>query len=337
MSPHSKSADRTRRAGPARGIDRILCVLDPTTNEQPALARAAWIATSVRASLELLVCYYDGYLAGTRFDDAESLERLRDKALAGLRERAERYAAPLRADGLDVHATVTWDHPLHDGIVRHAARVDADLVFKDTHHHDALSRGVFSNTDWNLIRNCASPLWLVKPGARPGRPLFLAAIDPLHAHDKPAALDDKILHTAATLSEATSGALHAFHAYDPRFALTSVADNAYVPVPLLAEELTNDMRRRHETRFRELTDFHGVTAEHAHLVEGLTHEALPELARDLDATVVVIGAVSRSRVGRLFIGSTAERTLERLPCDLLVVKPDWYSMPLEAQPEMAAP
>jgi nucleotide-binding universal stress UspA family protein len=34
--------------------------------------------------------------------------------------------------------------------------------------------------------------------------------------------------------------------------------------------------------------------------------------------------VARNPLKRLFIGSTAERTLGRLPCDMLIVKPAWF-------------
>jgi universal stress protein E len=34
-----------------------------------------------------------------------------------------------------------------------------------------------------------------------------------------------------------------------------------------------------------------------------------------------MGAVSRSGLKRVFIGNTAERVLDELPCDVLVVKP----------------
>jgi len=34
-----------------------------------------------------------------------------------------------------------------------------------------------------------------------------------------------------------------------------------------------------------------------------------------------MGAISRSGLKRLLIGNTAERVLEHLPCDLLIVKP----------------
>lgn len=317
-------------------IANLLCVIDPVSETQPALGRAAWLARHVGAHLELLVCYYNEYLAGVRYHDADSLQRLRDNVMQDQRTRLEALAEPLRKEGLQVTTRVTWDFPLYDGVVRHAARINADIVFKDTHHHWAISRGVFSNTDWNLIRNCASPLWFVKPQPLAARPVFLAAIDPMHENDKPASLDDKILRTAAALSAATEGEMHAFHAYDPRFALTAVVDNAYVPVPLLSEEVEKDMRERHQARFRELTEFHGVPEDRAHLVAGVTSQELPVLATDLEAAVVVMGAVSRTRIKRLFIGSTAERTLEHLPCDLLVVKPDWYRAPAAALEEPAA-
>jgi universal stress protein E len=48
---------------------------------------------------------------------------------------------------------------------------------------------------------------------------------------------------------------------------------------------------------------------------------LEAVARRTGAGIVVMGAVSRSALKRLFIGSTAEHLLDRLPCDVLVVKP----------------
>ena len=89
------------------------------------------------------------------------------------------------------------------------------------------------------------------------------------------------------------------------------------------------MHEDHQKRFEEITSFHEIAADKAHLKSGLTHEELPALATDLDADVVVMGAVARNRWKRLFIGATAERTLEHLPCDLLIVKPDWFKTPVE--------
>ena len=54
-------------------------------------------------------------------------------------------------------------------------------------------------------------------------------------------------------------------------------------------------------------------------------EAIPEAAHTLRASVVVMGAVSRSGLKRVFIGNTAERVLNRLSCDVLVVKPAHFT------------
>jgi universal stress protein E len=127
-----------------------------------------------------------------------------------------------------------------------------------------------------------------------------------------------------------------FHAYDPRIAIASATANAYIPVSLPFDEIEKEVRAQHEERFNEVTEYHEIPPDRLHLVSGITHEELPELARKLAASVVVMGAVSRTRLKHLFIGATAERTLEHLPCDLLIIKPDWFHTPVDLQREHAA-
>jgi universal stress protein E len=102
------------------------------------------------------------------------------------------------------------------------------------------------------------------------------------------------------------------------------------------DEIEKQMREQHEKRFNEVIEFHGIGKDKSHLVAGLTHEELPEVSEKVGADVVVMGAVSRNRWKRLFIGATAERTLEHLPCDLLIVKPDWFETPAEISDDRAA-
>lgn len=317
-------------------LSRILTVIDPTVKDQPALRRAAWLARRADAELEMLVCYYNEYLSGDRLFDSPSLEKARREIMDGQSKHLEDLAEPFRKDGVVVRTSAVWDHPLHEGIIRHAVQTGADIVFKDTHHHSALTRALLTNTDWNLIRTCPMPLWLVKPHELSDEPEFIAAIDPMHQHDKPAALDDEIIKLGKYLAETTDGTVHAFHAYDPRIAVATATANAYIPVSLPFDEIEKQMHDDHEKRFEEITTYHDIPEEHAHLVAGLTHEELPSLAKDLDADVVIMGAVARNRWKRLFIGATAERTLEHLPCDLLIVKPDWFETPVKLEDHEAA-
>ena len=133
-------------------ISRIMCVIDPTTDDQPAMRRAAWLARKIGAELELFVSCYNEYLSGHRFSDSPYLGKARREIVAGHQKDLEQLAEPLRSSGLNVLTAATWDHPLYEGIVRHAVTVGADIVFKDTHHHSALTRALFTNTDWNLLR-----------------------------------------------------------------------------------------------------------------------------------------------------------------------------------------
>jgi len=319
-----------------RKFSKIMCVIDPNAEEQPGLQRGAWLAEHLGTELELLICYYNEYLSDGRLANYPSLENAHDDILDGLKRYLESLAGPLRESGLVVNTSSIWDHPLHEGIVRHAIECDADIVIKDTHHHSAVSRAFLTNTDWSLIRSCPAPLWLVKPREFADRPTFVAAIDPLHEHDKPAALDDEILVVSKLLAAATNAEIQAFHSYDPRIAVATATANAYIPVSLPFDEIEKQMHEQHEKRFNEIVAFHDIDAGRSHLMAGVTHEELPEFASKVAADVVVMGAVSRNRWKRLFIGATAERTLEHLPCDLLIIKPDWFRTPAEILDHKAA-
>jgi universal stress protein E len=233
---------------------RVLCVVDPTTSEQHAVHRAAWVSRKAGAKLELLICYYNEYVSGQRFFDSPSLEKVRKKVMDGHLRHLEELAEPLRDSGIEVDTKITWDRPLHEGIIRYAAAINADLVIKDTHFHSLISRALLGNTDWQLIRNCASPLWLAKPVPVSERPVFISAIDPMNEHDKPAALDDEIIVSAKILAELCGGEMHAFHAYDPSIALATASANAYLPVSLPYDEIDEQMREKHGQRFREITE-----------------------------------------------------------------------------------
>ncbi|MEL7186940.1 MAG: universal stress protein, partial [Pseudomonadota bacterium] len=231
-------------------ITKILAVIDPTSTEQPALGRAVWLAERVGADLEILVCYYNEYLSGERLFDSPSLQKARKEVIEAQQNHLEDVAEPIRKKGIKVTTTAVWDHPLYEGIVRRAIESNADIVFKDTHHHSAVARVLLTNTDWNLIRLCPVPLWLVKPNFLADRPQFVAAIDPMNEHDKPAALDDEILHICNALAAKTDGDVHAFHSYDPRIAVATATANAYVPVSLPLDEIEKQMHEDHQKRFR---------------------------------------------------------------------------------------
>jgi universal stress protein E len=111
------------------------------------------------------------------------------------------------------------------------------------------------------------------------------------------------------------------HAYIP---LSIAASAANVAAPLantLSPEALQYEDNEKRKELRTLTDKYGIPEPNVHLELGVATDVLPEKAEDLNADLVVMGAIARSGLERIFIGSTAEGVLEKLPCDVLMLKP----------------
>jgi len=93
-----------------------------------------------------------------------------------------------------------------------------------------------------------------------------------------------------------------------------------VPDAALINRITEDVEKEHRDAFEKFRARHKIPPERAHLERGAAHERLPAVTESEAAGMLVMGAVSRRGLDKVFIGSTAERVLERLPCDVLIVK-----------------
>jgi universal stress protein E len=296
---------------------QILVVVDPTTNEeQPVIERAAWLAERTGAALQLFACVYDanidaGRVATVSIPDAGAREQL----LLRRRHDLEEFAVPLRERGLSVTVEVAWDYPLADVVVKRAAAEQPWLVAKGAQHHTLLQRTLLTNTDWHLVRECPVPLLLVKRPAVAAKPVVLAAVDPLHVHDKPAALDDAIYKFAAALCDGSGGALHLVHAAAPPMGIELA--------PQLQALIASESRRA----IVKFVETHPVAADKVHVLDGLPHHCLELAVNQQNADFLVMGAVARRGFKKLLIGSTAARVLDRLPCDLVIIKPAELVLP----------
>jgi universal stress protein E len=214
--------------------------------------------------------------------------------------------------GVRITCTAAWDFPPHDAIVRRALTTHADLVIAAAYGHRPGARLLLANTDWELIRHCPMPLLLVKSRRRWHRPVVLAAVDPFHARG-PVSLDKNLLRVGSGLAQLLHGRLHVFHAYSPLI----VEPPGVSAAPLIMLEYEREI----VSTISELAASVGVPPARCHVSMGDVTAELRALARRTHASLVVMGAVSRSALARVFIGNTAERVLDSLGCDVLVVKP----------------
>lgn len=297
-------------------VQQLLVVIDPQQTHQPALERALWLARKTRAKLHLLLVEYNATLeAGHLFDTA-----MQSRGRAALLERGmqwlEELAAPLRAEGLELHLDVRWGRPLHKLVLEKVAELAPDLVLKSTVHDSLLRRLLLSNSCWQLIRHCPAPLWLVHHAEWQGHSLC-AALDPLHSADKPAALDHQLIRTASELSRQLGMQAHYLHSYSP-LPRTLVFD-----AELLAnyDGYVTNCAAQHRDAFSQLIGQYPIATPDTHLIEGFAEEVLPRFVREQHVDLLLMGAIARGHLDTALVGHTAERILENVDCDLLVLKP----------------
>jgi universal stress protein E len=299
---------------------RVFVSVPPTDRGAAVVARGAAIARATGAQLRLASCVYDPYIAGERFSDSPELSAAREELVAERHSTLEALAAPIREGGDAVSVEAFWAYPVYEGIVSHAAAWDADLVVAGTFAHSLVQRIGLGNTDWQLIRLCKTPLLLVRgEESFSGYQSIIAAVDPVHAHDKPAALDGRIVDAATGLAEVSGGIVQVVHAYFSGQYVPMLAPGAGMAATFYSKQSPEEMHRAALDRLMADRDF---DPDRIHLREGDARHVIAELAAESDASLVIMGAVSRSRIHELLVGSTAEAVLDSLPCDVLILKPE---------------
>jgi universal stress protein E len=309
-----------------RPIKKILVAVKNTrAKSSPAIAKAARLARALGAQLELFHAISEPLVIDLVVAGGQNLGQLERAERARHLKRLEAIASVLRSGGQEVTTAAEWDYPAHEALVRHARRSRADLVVAERHATKHVAPWFLRFTDWELLRQSPVPVLLVKNARAYASPKILAAIDPSHSFAKTARLDGEILRTASAISTALRGDLHAVHAYVPDIiGMTPAALSVPDATARIAENAAKLARRRLEKTLLAAKAL-SLPPSRRHLIARHAVDAIPELARDIGCDIVVMGALSRSGLKRFFIGNTAERLLDDLPCDLLIVKPPAFA------------
>nr|WP_298139090.1 universal stress protein [uncultured Pseudomonas sp.] len=298
-------------------LQTLLVVIDSQQPHQPALERAAWLARRNRARLHLLLIEYHATLDTSPLFDSAVQAKGRAAALEQAGAWLEEYVAPLRAEGLELHLDVRWGKPLHKVVASKVDELQPDLVLKSAARNNLLQRLLLTNSCWQLIRHCPAPLWLVHHGAWQGHRLC-AALDPLHSADKPAELDHRLIRAARELSEQFGLQAHYLHTYAP-LPRTLVFDAELVGD---YENYVERSAKQHRDALEDLIGQYPIARPDTHLIEGFAEEVLPRFVREQNVDLLLMGAVARGQLDTALIGHTAERVLDAVECDLLVLRPE---------------
>ncbi len=308
---------------------RVLLVgLDPVRDGAFLIARTKELAHRFKAAVVLFECVHNQYVNSRYFQDRRALSHARRSLVKRHRERLERLARPMSDEGLNVAVDADWDAPVDEAVIRAARRHGADWILVGVGYHPLHRLPFLAGTDWQLIRHASCPLMLVYPRPWPSAPRVVSAIDPMHRHGKPEDLDRRILEAGACICRHGGGDLYVFHAFEPIFRAAGGA--TLEPLPVEYAEAT--LEGAHNAAVEALLEDLPETTGNVRIAEGRPEEKLPEYADEIGADVVVMGAVARNPLRRIFIGSTAEKVLDVLACDVLVIKPEGFAGGVRSAP-----
>jgi nucleotide-binding universal stress UspA family protein len=272
-----------------QAVRSILVVIDPEHSESLALKRAKLIAGVTQAQLHLLVC-------DPKHDHSAMLGVLK---------------AALLADGYTVTTEQAWNQSLHETIVDVQQAEGCGLVIKQHFPDSALKRALLTPEDWKLLRQCPSPVLLVKTAGSWKDKVILAAVDVGNADGEHRHLHNTIIDHGYDIATLAKAHLHVISAHPSP--MLSSADPTF--------QLSETIQARYREQCKSFQAEFDIDDEHLHIEEGPADVLIPFMAHKLQAAVTVIGTVARSGLSGVLIGNTAEVVLDAVESDVLVLKP----------------
>lgn len=301
-----------------------------------ALRRAVALAKNNQASITLVGVVDsvpgDLQLAITAVTPAElGAIAVKDK-LAQLEEAV----ADVAGQGVSIEVKVLVGKSFIE-IVRLVLKEGHDLVIKDARRRSRVASMLFGSEDMQVLRKCPCPVWLIKSGEltsddRTYRRI-LVAVD--QDAEGAGGLNRLLLELSSSLAIAESSELHVVHAWrlfaesylrSPRLGFTDTQVDEMV-----AQEARSRRRWLESLRVESgaaVAEAMAYLKPQLHVVQGDPKQVVPDLARELDVDLVVMGTLARTGIAGMFMGNTAETILGQLDCSVLAVKPAGFVSPV---------
>lgn len=322
-------------------LDRILCVIKPGQVCTPVMEQAVALALDNQASLTV-VAVAPRMSAGIGMPDGGPISAELQSAVGNEAKEALASAAAVFSKRLAIDVKVLVGTPYLE-VIREVLASGQDLVIKVPENPDWLDR-LFGNDDMHLLRQCPSPVWMMKCKAPSSYRRVLAAVDigdadPVTGRSSQDVMNHRILEFASSLALPNLAELHVVHAWEAvgeRIMRTGFTSHPEAQIRAYVE----GVRRQHEARFDALMRNAGeVLGEdtltylkaRTHLVQGPAEEWIPALAKELQIDLIVMGTVGRTGIPGLFIGNTAETILEKIDCSVLTIKPPGFTTMVSRQ------
>ncbi|QOY94868.1 universal stress protein [Massilia sp. UMI-21] len=308
-------------------FDRILFVSRGLTQDVDALQQALSLARLYHADLHaLLACpdfpddlakYKDGYTRWLSQQLEGAIQVARERSGVGEQE----VPVPVAVECGDAPAV---------RIIRQVLRNAHDLVVKEAEKKED-GKG-FAAVDMELLRKCPCPVWLGRPLGKPWSEAKVGvAIDPQSPEPEGQALSLRLLQLARSLADTCKAELTVISCWDYP-AEEYLRGSPWVNIP--EEELLEavlGVQHRHRRALDRAIRKSGIGASiQVQHVRGRPEQRIPQLTKERNIDLLVMGSLGRTGIPGFVIGNTAENVVQGLACSLLALKPDGFISPVKA-------
>lgn len=262
---------------------KVLVALDASEAAEKAFKRGVLIADRMGCQLDLLWLF----------------NPLPDHPLM-------RLVAELQVSGMAIESHYTEAGRLLNVVQKRWQEDHFSLLIKSCEDDH---KGLLAPVDWQLLRQAPCPVLLVKRDSLWEGGKVMAAIDPLSQKENRLNLSRAVLMMAGFISTEAQAQLNVVVSYAP---------------PMLAAEPENQSVSLLEARARQAAEHllsnMKLDCKRYLIGEGPPEYWIPHVAEAEDAALVVIGTWARDGLTGMLLGNTAERILDRLTCDVLVLR-----------------
>lgn len=220
------------------------------------------------------------------------------------------------------------------GIIREVLRDNYNLVIKVQSTANWKNR-LLNKIDKQLLDKCPCPVWLANPHSSKANQKIVVAVDVSEVDDPAegdvkAELNWRILDIASTMAIFNSSELHvaqAWHLFGESAMRGSFNRTPEEKISVFLQEKEELYSRNLDTlisSYFKRPDLkepdRDLLVPRVHLVKGWVHEKIPALAKQIEADLVIMGAIARSGIANYTMGGPAKSVFERLNCSFLLVK-----------------
>ncbi|MDP9501150.1 universal stress protein UspE [Bisgaard Taxon 45] len=304
-------------------FNNILVILNPENEKQYALARAVRLVKEQKShqkvKITVFLAVYDlSYEMSALLSSEERAEMhqgvIEQRTLA-IQPYLDKYADP----NILFETKVVWHSNEAEAIAQEVEKHDYDLVVKYTKEEESITSLIFTPMDWQLLRKCPKPLLMVRDGDWKHQRRILIAVNVADDEEKNhKVFNEQLVSLGIDLADKLErGNVHLVTAYPP----TPI--NMAIDLPEFnSGEYERNIRGQYLLNMKALRQQFSIDEDHTHVREGFPEEVIPEVAKELEAELVVLGTIGRTGLSAAFLGNTAEHVINKLNCSLLAIKPD---------------